>query len=97
MRQPLIGRTANLRAQTVNKVNIDCSKVIQEVSNFIEGDVPAELRLLMEAHFLECAHCYAILDGTRNVIQLVADDKVFDVPAGFGMRLAKFIRDLKQR
>jgi len=25
----------------------------------------------MEAHFKDCAHCKAILDGTRNVVKLV--------------------------
>jgi len=41
----------------------------------------------MEAHFKVCKHCTAVLDGTRNVIKLVADEAEFEVPAGFGARL----------
>jgi hypothetical protein len=38
-------------------------------------------------HFKGCEHCVAVLDGTRNVIRLVGDGRVFDVPPGFGERL----------
>jgi len=41
----------------------------------------------MEAHFKVCKHCSAVLDGTRNVVKLVADEAEFEVPAGFGSRL----------
>ncbi len=48
-------------------IEISCLEVWREVSNFIDGEVDAELRARMEAHFKGCAHCKAILDGTRNV------------------------------
>jgi hypothetical protein len=41
----------------------------------------------MEEHFNVCKHCVAVLDGTRNVIRLVGDGRVFDMPAGFSVRL----------
>jgi hypothetical protein len=41
----------------------------------------------MEAHFKVCKHCSAVLDGTRNVVKLIADQAEFEVPAGFGPRL----------
>jgi hypothetical protein len=34
-----------------------------------------------------CKHYSAVLDGTRNIIKLVADGAEFEVPAGFGSRL----------
>jgi predicted anti-sigma-YlaC factor YlaD len=72
----------------VNRIEpIDCRHVVFEISNFIEGEVSAELRARMEAHFKECAHCLAIFDGTRNVIRLVGDGTAFDVPAGYSSRL----------
>ena len=66
---------------------IDCHTVWREISNFIEGEVTAELRQRMEAHFADCHHCTAILDGTRNVLELVADGKTFPLPQGFSSRL----------
>jgi len=41
----------------------------------------------MDAHFRVCKHCSAVLDGTRNVVKLIADGAEFEIPAGFGSRL----------
>lgn len=73
-------------------IEISCREVWRELSNYVDGAIDAELRRRMEAHFKGCAHCSAILDGTRNVIQLVGDDRVFDLPAGFSERLKKRVQ-----
>ena len=68
-------------------VEISCVEVWQEVSDFIDHTVDPVLRKRMEAHFKVCEHCTAVLDGTRNIIRLVGDGHVFDLPRGFGQRL----------
>ncbi len=74
-------------------IEITCLEVWREVSNYIDGDVDAELRSRMEAHFKTCAHCKAIYDGTRNVVTLVADCVEYTMPSGFSERLYKKIHD----
>ena len=37
----------------------------------------------MQKHLDHCEICSAILDSTRNVIILTADDRVFELPVGF--------------
>ena len=68
-------------------IEISCLEVWKEISNFIDHSVEPELRARMEAHFRVCAHCTAVLDGTRNVVKLVADGVEYPVPDGFGSRL----------
>ena len=68
-------------------IEISCSEVWHEISNYIDDVVDPELGARMEAHFKVCKHCAAVLDGTRNVVKLVADGAEFEVPAGFGSRL----------
>jgi anti-sigma factor RsiW len=68
-------------------IEISCLEVWREISNYIDDDVPADLRARMEAHFKICAHCTAILDGTRNVVKLVADGVEYSMPEGFSKRL----------
>ena len=68
-------------------VSISCEEVWRELSNYVEGDIDAELRQRMEEHFRACKNCSAVLDGTRNVVRLVGDGKSFEVPAGFARRL----------
>ncbi len=66
---------------------ISCEEVWRELSNYIDGDIDPGLRAEMEAHFKQCKHCAALLDGTRNVVELVGDDRAFALPAGFSRRL----------
>jgi hypothetical protein len=68
-------------------IEISCLEVWREVSNYLENEVDPELRQRMEAHFKVCNHCYAIMEGTRNTVKLVADGVEFELPSGFSSRL----------
>jgi hypothetical protein len=74
-------------------IEISCLEVWKEISNFIDNDVPPELRVRMEAHFKVCAHCTAILDGARNVVKLVGDGVEYQMPEGFSRRLCDKIKN----
>ena len=73
-------------------IEISCLEVWREISNYIEDGVDAELHARMEAHFKVCAHCTAILDGTRNVVKLVTDGVEYPIPDGFSQRLYNRIK-----
>jgi hypothetical protein len=68
-------------------VEISCVEVWREISDYLEEDISADLRVRMEAHFKVCSHCSAVLDGMRNVVGLVADGRLFQTPEGFNKRL----------
>jgi hypothetical protein len=68
---------------------VNCQHVWEEISNYLDGEVDAELRAAMEAHFALCKHCTAVLDGARNVVQLYGDDRLFELPVGFSRRLQR--------
>lgn len=64
-----------------------CEEVWWKISNYVEGAVTASLRKRMEQHFAGCRRCKAILDGTRNVVKLAGDPRVFPMPEGASERL----------
>ena len=68
-------------------MEISCLEVIRELSSYIDQDVAPDLKAQIEAHLPNCKHCTAIYDGSRNVVRLVADERTFDLPSGFGLRL----------
>jgi Putative zinc-finger len=68
-------------------IEISCAEVWREISNYLDEEISAELRERMAAHFKVCAHCTAVLEGTQNVVGLVGDGRVFQVPEGFSKRL----------
>ncbi|HEY6371158.1 MAG TPA: zf-HC2 domain-containing protein [Candidatus Sulfotelmatobacter sp.] len=68
---------------------MNCERVWLEISNYIEGEVDATLCSAMDEHFRTCKHCASVLEGTRNVIRLYGDERMIEVPAGFGRRLQR--------
>lgn len=71
---------------------INCKDIWQEISNYIDNDVSAELRAELEDHLAHCRHCAALVDSTRNILVLIADERVFSLPAGFSARLQERLR-----
>jgi hypothetical protein len=41
----------------------------------------------VQKHLEHCEICSAILDSTRNILILTADERVFELPLGFSERL----------
>jgi anti-sigma factor RsiW len=68
-------------------MRIDCKHVWQYISAYIDAEVDAELRADIDEHLETCEVCSAVLDSTRNIVVLIADERVFELPAGFSQRL----------
>lgn len=66
---------------------IDCKHVWNYISEYLDGTLPEETRQVVQKHLDHCEICSAILDSTRNIIILTADDRVFEHPVGFSERL----------
>jgi hypothetical protein len=73
----------------VNQEAVNCEQVYREISNYLEGDVDPALRTAMERHFPACKRCSAVLEGMRNVIRLYGDERMMELPVGFGSRLER--------
>jgi hypothetical protein len=70
---------------------VSCEEVWREISNYLEDDMDRGLRSAMEEHFRSCQHCSAVLEGTRNVIRLYGDDRMFELPSGFSRRMERWL------
>lgn len=66
---------------------LSCQHVWREISSYIENDIDPELRAQIEDHLTHCRHCAAVLDSTRNILYLIADERIFELPGGFSERL----------
>jgi len=65
----------------------NCEDVWREVSNYLDDEVDPGLRVALDDHIRGCKRCEAVVEGTRNVIQLFGDDRMLEVPLGFSERL----------
>jgi anti-sigma factor RsiW len=68
-------------------MRIDCKHVWSYISAYIDGEVDVEVRAEIDKHLETCEICSAVLDSTRNVVVLMADSRVFELPVGFSERL----------
>ena len=85
------GTGARHVAKTI--VEIECAEVWRQISNYLDDEVDQGLRATMSSHFKDCAHCNAVLDGTRNVVKLVGDERAFEISSGAGERFYKKLKD----
>ena len=66
---------------------LKCRHVWDHISEYIDGTLDPQVRADVERHLATCEICSAILDSTRNIIILMADDRVFELPLDFSRRL----------
>lgn len=76
---------------------VRCEDVWREISNYIEGDVEAELCAAMDVHIRGCERCTAVLAGTKNIVALYGDERMVEVPLGFGQRLHRRLEETMPR
>jgi predicted anti-sigma-YlaC factor YlaD len=80
----------------VDVVALECKHVWDYISEFLDDSLPAETKELVQKHLENCEICSAIFDSTRNILILTADDRVFELPAGYSERLhARLAREIR--
>jgi hypothetical protein len=66
---------------------IECKHVWGYISDYLDDGLSDEVRRDVQNHLDHCEICSAILDSTRNILILTADERVFELPVGFSERL----------
>ena len=74
-------------------IEMECAEVWRRISSYLDDEVDPVLRATMAAHFKDCAHCSAVLDGTRNVVELVGDERAFEISSGVSERFYQKLKD----
>jgi anti-sigma factor RsiW len=76
---------------------IDCKHVWEHISGYLDNNLEASERNEVQKHLEHCEICSAILDSTRNILILIADERVFELPLGFSERLHARLDEEMQR
>jgi anti-sigma factor RsiW len=66
---------------------LECKHVWEHISGYLDGTLSPEVLEQVQKHLEHCEICSAILDSTRNILILTADERVFELPLGFSERL----------
>jgi anti-sigma factor RsiW len=68
-------------------MNLECKHVWEHISGYLERELDPELLAAVERHLATCEVCSAILDSTRNILILTADERTYELPLGYSERL----------
>lgn len=68
-------------------MNLKCKNVWEHISEYLDQQLTPEVRREIEEHLENCEVCSAILDSTRNVLILTADNRTYELPVGYSKRL----------
>jgi len=72
-----------------------CAELVEVITDYLEGKLPARDRRRFERHLSACDGCDAYLDQMRTTISLSGRLRVEDVPAELEERLLVAFRDWK--
>ncbi len=70
-------------------MDLKCEDVWREISNYIDEQIEPPLRQDIARHLAGCKRCSAVYDGTRNIVQIYGDERMFSLPAEFAPALRK--------
>lgn len=70
-------------------MKLECKHVWEHISEYLDQQLDANLLKDIENHLENCEICSAILDSTRNILVLTADDRTYELPVGYSERLHK--------
>ena len=68
---------------------ISCHKVLENLSDYIDDSIVAEVRRELESHLAECSSCQVILDSSRRTLKVITDVGSFEIPAEVSERLLR--------
>jgi hypothetical protein len=66
---------------------IDCKDLVEQLGDYLENEMAADLRANLEQHLSHCRTCQVILDSTRKTIRIVTESGSFEVPGDLSERL----------
>ena len=75
-------------------MKLDCKNVWGYISEYIDQRLDSSVLAGVENHLENCEICSAILDSTRNVLVLTADDRTFELPLGYSERLHRRLAEV---
>jgi anti-sigma factor RsiW len=71
---------------------LNCESVTREISNYIDGDIDATLRLEFELHLQGCEHCLVVVHQVKMTVELFCDSEPVALPNDVRSRLYEVLQ-----
>ena len=68
---------------------LTCKDFLNELSDYLDENLDAEVRAKLEEHITECPNCWVIADTTRKTIKIYKGMDPYPIPHDVESRLMK--------
>jgi len=65
----------------------DCQKYLQEISDYIDGELPPNLCKELEEHMVGCTNCTVVVNTLKRTIELYQEEPDQEIPEETKKRL----------
>ncbi len=79
---------------------MDCQQFLEEMSNYMDNEVPAAVREAIQEHLAFCHKCEVVYNSTRSTLEIVSEccTETFALPEDVSERLYARMRErLRER
>ncbi len=66
---------------------LTCKEFLEELGDYLDETVDADIRARLEAHIMECPNCWVISDTTRKTIRIYRGMEPHPIPTDVESRL----------
>ena len=71
---------------------LSCKDLLEELGDYLDDEVSADLRRQLEEHLAECKPCKVVTDSARQTVKIVAGCRSFELPPKFSSKIMAKIR-----
>lgn len=75
---------------------LTCKEFLDELSDYLDETVPADVRHQLERHLSECPNCWVICDTTRKTVEIYKGIDPVPVPGEVHARMVSAIEKRAQ-
>ena len=68
---------------------LTCKDFLQELTDYLDENLDAEIRARLEKHITECPNCWVIADTTRKTIKVYKGMEACEIPPDVESRLMR--------
>ena len=78
------------------KADVACQSGVELLMDYLEGELPADVRADLEAHVSGCPRCVAFLESYRQTPRILRDAMTAAMPARLEDSLMSFLRQRRR-
>ncbi len=89
---PAAGGAATSSRASMKTTHVDCRRLVDLLGDYVDDQLPGEVREAVDGHMHQCAPCTAFLRQYRFAPQAVRDHLLQKVPVDLEDRLLSFLK-----